>query len=384
MRTVEKNKRPTMDLDAVKAALDAEAGAFTLFGGEVLLTPIEDLEELFRFGFERWGENTIQSNGTLINDAHVEMFKRYNVHVGISADGPMSLNSERWAGSDASTDIASRKTLGAIDRLLSEGVNTSLQLVLHRGNAAPNKILELKAWLLELHAKGLRSVNLHVLEVDNAGVAESLEMTDSENIIALGSLKELEAHGLAMTLFEDLRRALMRNPNDVPNCIWNACDPLTTRAVRGVDADGSRINCGRTNKDGVNWLKADEELPVRSIVLYNTPQEDGGCKDCRFFFACTGNCPGSAIDGDWRNRSQNCRMWYEMLAAAESELLTAGEMPASLDPVRMKELEDGLLGNVSRDRPHGDSHGDGWDHGDGHGDSNSRMKYLVQIPIGKP
>ena len=40
-----------------------------------------------------------------------------------------------------------------------------------------------------------------------------------------------------------------RNPH--VSCIWNHCDPVTTAAVQGVSPDGSRSNCGRTNKDGV-------------------------------------------------------------------------------------------------------------------------------------
>ena len=68
-------------------------GEFTVFGGEPLLAPIEHLEEVWKFGFERYGKNGIQTNGTLITDQHIDLFKRYNVQIGISVDGPGLHNS---------------------------------------------------------------------------------------------------------------------------------------------------------------------------------------------------------------------------------------------------------------------------------------------------
>jgi len=57
------------DIDLMKAAIEAEGGPFALFGGEPLLVPEEDLETLWSWGLERFGYNTVQTNGTLINEA---------------------------------------------------------------------------------------------------------------------------------------------------------------------------------------------------------------------------------------------------------------------------------------------------------------------------
>ncbi|MGI8903285.1 MAG: radical SAM protein [Solirubrobacteraceae bacterium] len=78
------------DLEAMKAAVEQEGGPFTLFGGEALLLAETDLEELWAWGLERYGSNAVQTNGVLINDAHVRMFRQYKVHVGISSTGPES------------------------------------------------------------------------------------------------------------------------------------------------------------------------------------------------------------------------------------------------------------------------------------------------------
>src|SRR5262245_63404502 len=78
------NVNRAYDIQRMKAAITEEGGPFILFGGEPLLLPLEDLEELWAWGLQQFGGNGVQTNGTLISDAHIELFKRYHVRVGIS------------------------------------------------------------------------------------------------------------------------------------------------------------------------------------------------------------------------------------------------------------------------------------------------------------
>ena len=88
-----------------------------------------------------------------------------------------------------------------------------------------------------------------------------------------------------------MRKSLLQESG--ANCVWNFCDPYTTPAVRGVDGQGTRGNCGRTNKDGVPYEKSAVAGHERQLALYLTPQEHGGCAECRFFVPCGGgSCPG--------------------------------------------------------------------------------------------
>ena len=96
------------DLGRMKAAIERAGANFTIFGGEPLLVPEHVLEELWALGYERFGSNGIQTNATLITDRHIALFKRYNVSVGISVDGPDDLNDARWAGTVARTREATR------------------------------------------------------------------------------------------------------------------------------------------------------------------------------------------------------------------------------------------------------------------------------------
>ncbi len=323
------------DLEAMKAAVEREGGGFTLFGGEALLVPEDDLEALWAWGLERYGTNALQTNGVLINDAHLRMFRQYRVQVGISIDGPGELNDARWAGTLERTREATAKTEAAIARLCQEGLPPSLIVTVHRGNATAEKLPRMHRWLRELESKGVTSARLHVLEVDDAAVAATYALSTEENLAAFLSFAALESEltTLHFDVFDDVRN-LLRGTDDQTTCVWNACDPYTTRAVRGVEGHGQASNCGRTNKDGIDFLKSPTEGFERYLALYHTPQEHGGCAGCRFFLMCKGQCPGTAIDGDWRNRTRDCELWKGLFRHFEDELLDARESPVSVRPER--------------------------------------------------
>ena len=65
------NYRQDYDLERMKTAVEREGGPFTLFGGEPLLMPHKDLKILLAWGLEKYGSNSIQTNGALITDEHI-------------------------------------------------------------------------------------------------------------------------------------------------------------------------------------------------------------------------------------------------------------------------------------------------------------------------
>lgn len=330
---------PQYDLDAMKRALLDEGAPFTIFGGEPLLIPFEDLADLVRWGAEHFSGSgrapvAIQTNGTLLTDAHLKLFKRYGVAVGLSIDGPDELNDARWAGSLEATREATRRSLDALDRLLAAGLTASVICTLSRANASPERLPRLLAWLEDLRARGIRHVNLHALEVDSEDVRAELALSEDELAEAWLAAARLDRADFAVQPIRDLR-ALLRRKDDYALCIWRGCDPWTTPAVRGIDGQGHRMNCGRTYKDGIVMLKADQPGFERYIALYQTPQAYGGCAGCRFFLICRANCPGTAERGDWRGKTEHCRAIVRVLEALEAELVASGEVPLSLAPDRI-------------------------------------------------
>jgi len=146
---------------------------------------------------------------------------------------------------------------------------------------------------------------------------------------------------LRFDVFKDMEKLLLAK-DEHTTCVWRACDAYTTSAVQGVEGNGQSSNCGRTNKDGIDFIKADRPGYERYIALYHTPQEYGGCQGCRFFLVCKGQCPGTALDGDWRNRTEHCEVWKKLYRHIEDHLLDKGYFPVSVQPNR-KYLEQAML-----------------------------------------
>jgi uncharacterized protein len=334
------NKANGYDIEAMKAAVLRTGRPFSLFGGEPLLIPKADLEALWSWGLAQFGSNGVQTNGTLIDAEHIALFKTYKVSVGISVDGPAELNDARWSANLHRTRTATARTQAAIEALCREGLPPGLIVTLHRGNAAAEKLPLLCQWLRDLERIGVRHARLHVLEVDSPTVAEMYALTADESIDALLRLRALERElkTLRFDIFSDMRAMLMGR-DEKTCCVWNACDPLATQAVYGIEGGGQATNCSRTNKEGIEFARSESGGFERYLALYSTPQEHGGCKDCRFFLMCKGQCPGTAIDGDWRNRSESCEIWKRLYEHLEQELLCAGETPISRHAER-RALED--------------------------------------------
>jgi uncharacterized protein len=334
------------DLDAMKRSIVAHSRPdepFLLFGGEPLLLTKDALEDLWDWGFKRTGRNTIQTNGVLIDDEHIALFKRYQVGVGLSMDGPGELNDARWDHTLERTRRSTARSEQAIEKLIANGIVPSLIVTLHRMNGTAERLEKLIDWFCHLESLGIRRIGLHLLEVESEEARRKYALSTEETIQALRRLRKArqKLSGLTLTLIEDLELLLL-GQDAGSKCIWQACDPYTTRAVKGLDGQGERNKCSRVNKDGVDYLPAAREGFERYLALYHTPQDVGGCKGCRFFLMCRGQCPGTAIAGDWRSKSEQCPTWFKVFAEIEAELVAKGITPLSLRPERL-EVEAELL-----------------------------------------
>lgn len=327
----------------VLASIDKLKHPFSLFGGEPLILHKTHLEELLSIAYTRFGKSSIQTNGTLITDEHIELFKKYHTQVGISLDGPPELNDSRWAGTVEATKRTSERSMTAIRRLCEEAKTNSRMLpslivTLHAGNCSQTVFPRFVAWLHELDDLGISYVNLHVMEMD-AG-AQTLYLPLSELSDRLIDLWNEEFQTLKISKFDEVLKLLQGN--DDVTCHWHACDPLNTQAVQSIDYDGAPSVCKRTFKGAQRWLPAEgtgaptenvghtgARHHTRQLALYVTPQDVGGCKDCQYWMMCMGQCPGEGEHGDWRMRSSYCGVWKRLFAEGERRLRLLGIAPVS-------------------------------------------------------
>lgn len=334
------NPAEKYDRKAVLASIDKLTNPFSLFGGEPLILRLEHLEELLDIAHKRWGYSGLQTNGSLITDKHIELFKKYKTQVGISLDGPDELNDSRWAGTVEATRKQTAKTHAAIKNLVAAGIVPSLIVTLHAGNCAEDKFPKFVAWIRELDAMGIKYVNPHVMELDAKAHLLYLEQdTLADRLIDLWNLQN-ELTNVKFSKFQEVL-SLLQGQDDV-TCHWHACDALNTQAVTSIDHDGAPSGCKRTYKGNQRWLPAEgtgysapfaghagTRHHTRQLALYVTPQEHGGCKDCQYWLLCMGQCPGEGEGSDWRKRSSYCRVWKRLFAEGERRLRFMGIEPFS-------------------------------------------------------
>ena len=340
-----------LDFDKVTAAVTArrDKAGFSLFGGEPLLAPLATLERLWAWGHLQYGQNGVQTGGRPMSEDIYALVRKYNVNLSFSIDGPGECNDARRAGTLAQTREATAHSCAWLERALQDGYANGIIVTLHRMNGSADRLPLLLAWLRKLRHFGLKNVNVHALELD--GAAHTLALPTTQAINAMVQLWDAcREASINMAPFDDML-AMLRGKDrwrwsdgteGSVGCTWTACDPMTTPAVQGIEADGSSTMCQRVNKTRTVWTPGKPGPLVRQLVLRATPFEDGGCKGCRQMITCKGQCPGTAIGGDWRKRSNDCGLWKGLLEYLEGWLGEHGEQPVTLLPNR-DEIEQRMV-----------------------------------------
>lgn len=292
-----------------------------LHGGEPLLIPVEDIRKMFEFIDEHWdGQPHIQTNGTLIEDEHIEIFKEFNVNVGISCDGPDELNDLRKARAEKGgkkvdiTNAMTDRTLDAIKRCSEAGVSVGIITVLHEHNAGTDEKLEvLLDWIDNLNQSGVTGHFNPAIPYDDIQTDESLSPE---------RLKEV-----FLRCWEWMKEESYRNwdpmrqyqdnllGNSLRDCVNNRCDVHNAGAAKIVLGDGESTGCGKTWSevgDGEPFLQGPStgneygEGQERYEMLKQIPQGEGGCQGCDYWNVCQGGCPASGLDQDYRNKTRWC------------------------------------------------------------------------------
>lgn len=341
---------------------------WSLFGGEALILPLADLEELLSLSHTMSGTSGIQTNGALITDKHIDLFVKYKTHVGISLDGPDELNDSRWAGTLDATRKQTQRTHAAIRALVDKSkcgpeyahLLPSLIVTLHAGNCSAERFPRFMTWLHELDAMGIKHLNMHLMEMDHNADRLYLPQDElSERLIYIWK-QSGTFNNLNISKFNEIKSLLRGRIDTNVVCHWKPCDPWNTSAVHGIENDGSPSHCSRTNKDGKNWLPAEGSGVSdtnsqfaghagttqfeRQMALYVTPQEHGGCNGCQYWLMCFGHCPGEGEKsdaksaGDWRMRTSHCSSIKRLFAEGERQLKFSNVTPLTEHP-RRQEME---------------------------------------------
>uniref|UniRef100_A0A6M3M7B4 Putative radical SAM superfamily protein n=1 Tax=viral metagenome TaxID=1070528 RepID=A0A6M3M7B4_9ZZZZ len=304
----------------------------TLHGGEPTILPRKDFERYLKLAFELTGRSGIQTNGYLIDDDMIELFKKYRTSVGISIDGPWPLNELRGVGSKADKKKQTDRILKTIGKLkkteiprefwkkdkdgkeIPAYIGVSVIAVIHKKNALGERRETLKRWVKELTDMGVTG-RLNPCCTGNPDI----DLTPLEAVEAYTDLCDfMFEHGIdKWSPFKDIINSLKGKDEVV--CVYRNCDPYCTHSATTVLNDGSVGVCLRLYGDGKKYLRASEETTMRSDVLEQTD-----CKDCPWWEHCYGGCTGLSKDWDWRNKDRYCEMYKALFVKISNTLKALG------------------------------------------------------------
>ncbi len=311
---LETSHRP-IDMEAVKRQIRNEKQRPYLHGGEPLLAPLEYIEDILSLSYQMSGSSSVQTNGTLISDKHIELFKKYNTSIGVSIDGPGELGRHRKTlkGKRPTSD----KVMKSIYKLKDAGLSVGIICVLTRANALPEQRETFKRWVGELRDMGICG-RMNPAQIDYPSVKD-IALTDEELAdfycdMAKFCLIELGNNWLPYRDIVDSLLGLNQG-----TCSFGECDYYNASAEKVIFGDGSTGSCLKTAKTGhiyPRFQNADADprgfAKIRYELLPVIEQEHGGCKGCKYWRNCTGGCPTEGLDGDWRNKTRYCQAYYQL------------------------------------------------------------------------
>lgn len=335
----EKKVNEEYDIEKVLAKVDDWAERFPdtpigLHGGEPLLIPKPHLRRIYERIEEHWApEHTphIQTNATLMDDEHIEIFKEYNVSVGVSCDGPRELNDERKArqGGEDVTRRMTKETHDSINKLIEEDVPVGVIVVLHEINCGTDERLEiLLDWMDTLCEKGVMGHYNPAIPYED--IQDSISITPERlKEVYLRTWEWMQEPGQDHRSWDPCRRFQNNLLGfGTENCVQNRCDVYNTAAARVINGEGESTGCGKgwDEGDGVPFLQGEStdegwnETEERYEMLKQVPgecphdktgevpEEDlGGQHGCRYWIITNAGCPGAGQNDDYRNRS----LWHK-------------------------------------------------------------------------
>jgi uncharacterized protein len=259
--------------------------------------------------------HSLQTNGMLVTDAYCELFRKYDIKVGVSVDGPAFLNdSRRVTRSGKPTHVA---VLGGIRKLQAHGIPFNAICVL--SDLSLRYPDEIYAWF---RSTGIRAVGFNLEEIEGANLHSSIvEVGFDERYLRFlerfWTLVEAEGRALRVREFDDAEgRILDHHPRRN-----SQTDPLInlTVAANGDFSTFCPELLGTSFTDFPSFVLGNvHEVGVRDSL--RTPEfarlwqqirlgVDACRAECSHFEVCGGGNPSNKIaeNGSFATtRTRNC------------------------------------------------------------------------------
>ena len=263
---------------------------FTWHGGEPLLRPLSfyqralELQQLYARG--RQIDNCLQTNGTLLTDEWCEFLRENRFLVGISIDGPQTYH-------DAYRCQSFEKVMRGIRLLQQHHVEWNAMATVNHLNA--DHPAEFYRFFKDISCQYLQFTP--VVERDSRGQVADFSVTPEQwGRFLCGVYDEWKQKDIGQ-IFVQLFDATLANWAGEPPGICSM-SPYCGRAA-AMEANGDVYSCDHFVFP--EYRLGNIRQQSLTAMLYGVRQQQFGCnksatlprqcRECRFLFACHGECP---------------------------------------------------------------------------------------------
>lgn len=183
--------------------------------GEPLAVPLKWYEEAYEIiaGYEKLRgkvSHTVQTNGTLINDKWCEFFKKHQVNVGVSIDGPEFIHDAHRVNRKGEGSF--KKSMAGANKLKEHGIGFGVVAVISdKSLDHPDELFEF------FNNAGIQGVGFNIEEVEGVNATSSLGIGSEQDKRVDDFLKRVyelnKAEGFPLRIREfELARAKIFDP----------------------------------------------------------------------------------------------------------------------------------------------------------------------------
>lgn len=280
---------------------------FSWQGGEPTLMGLDFFQKALKFQQKYQPahaaiSNTIQTNGTLLDDAWCAFFKDHNFLVGVSLDGPAEIHDKYRR--DKLGNPTHAKVMAGIDLLNKHGVEYNILTCVHRGNTGqPQQVYDFL--INQAGAKYLQFIPI-VERKNLTGYQEGYTLTKrsvsgksyGEFLISIfDTWVRRDVGTIFVQIFDAALGAWHGQPPSL--CIFGK----TCGNALVMEHNGDLYSCDHfvepshflgniLNEALPNLVQSEKQMRFGQNKFTQLPEY---CRQCEFLFACYGGCPKNRI-----------------------------------------------------------------------------------------
>jgi len=343
-----------------------QGGEPTLMGIDFFIKAIQFQEKYKKPGMQIF--NTIQTNGTLLNDEWCEFFRENNFLVGISIDGPQEFHD--FYRKDKKGDSTFNQVIYGLKLMQKHGVDFNILATVNRVNA--DHPLEVYRFFKDqIKAKYIQFIP--IVEVENRNSKEKFKVSD-ESVLPEQYGKFLSTifdewvkHDVGI-IFVQIFDAALASWVNYPQSVCLFAPTCGTASI--IEHNGDIYSCDHF-VDLDHLLGNIMETPLEELMLSDKQYQFGQakkdelplqCIQCNLKFACQGACPKHRFYNDINGKpglNYLCPSYKEFFSHIDwpmrimAYLFNHGRAPAEIMPIMNGKYDDlkEIFSDINRNDP---------------------------------